>query len=55
MIIDAWMIMNCRNVRRWGREHMSTNIAVKFYITPSSRKASGKQEDEKGNNVEEIH
>lgn len=48
MIIDAWTIVNCRNVSRWGREHVNTNIAVRFYITSkSNRKTSRKQEDEK--------
>lgn len=49
MIIDAWTIVNCRNVSRWGREHVNTNIAVRFYITSSKRngKTSRKQEDEK--------
>jgi hypothetical protein len=37
VIIDAWAIVNCRNVSRWGREHMSTNIAGRFYITSSRR------------------
>lgn len=46
VIIDAWTVVDCRNVSRWGREHVSKNIAVRFYIT-SSKKASGKQEDKK--------
>lgn len=56
MIIDAWTIVNCRNVSRWGREHVNTNIAVRFYITSKrNRKTSRKQEDEKGNDVKEYH
>jgi hypothetical protein len=46
VIIDAWTMVNCRNVSRWGREHVNTNIAVRFYITSSKRngKTSIKQE-----------
>jgi hypothetical protein len=35
VIIDAWTIVDCRNVSRWGREHVSI------------RKPSRKQENEK--------
>lgn len=42
VIIDAWTIVDCRNVSRWGREHVSTIIAMRFYIT-SSRKAGRKR------------
>jgi hypothetical protein len=43
VINDAWTIVDCRNVSRWGCEHVST------------KKPSRKHEDERGNNVKEIH
>jgi hypothetical protein len=35
VIIDAWTIVDCRNVSRWGREHVS------------KKKPNRKQEDDK--------